>query len=46
MNLLWIVALSAFVLIEKNFTASRTLPVVSGIVFLAWGASVLYGAMR
>ena len=40
MNLLWIAALSIFVLLEKVMSEGRWLSRVSGILLIAWGASL------
>jgi predicted metal-binding membrane protein len=44
MNVLWIVALAAFILAEKLLPASARLRTASGILLLGWGAIVLLRA--
>ena len=43
MNLAWIAALAAFVLLEKTVAGGRWASATGGIVFLAWGALLLIG---
>lgn len=45
MNVLWIATLAAFVLVEKLLPVGDRLRGTAGIVFLAWGAAVLFGAL-
>ncbi len=45
MNLLWIAALSAFVLAEKLLPGGRSFAVASGAAFIAAGAALLAGAI-
>jgi len=41
MNLLWIAALAAFVLVEKTFRRSGLVSVAGGLIFAAWGIALL-----
>ena len=43
MNLVWIAALSIFVLVEKTLPRQRWVSVAGGITMLAWGAVLLVG---
>ena len=43
MNLVWIAALSIFVLVEKTLPRQRWVSVAGGITMLAWGAALLLG---
>jgi predicted metal-binding membrane protein len=45
MNLLWVAAIAAFVLVEKIAPPGRLVSWVSGAVLLAWGAWVLARAL-
>jgi predicted metal-binding membrane protein len=44
MNVLWIVALTAFVLVEKTWPGTHWISKASGAALLAWGAALLAGA--
>ncbi len=44
MNLLWVLALALFVLVEKTLPRGAWVTRVAGAVFLGWGAWVLLGA--
>ena len=44
MNLLWIAALAVFVLLEKTWPRARWISPASGVLLIAWGAVLLYGA--
>jgi predicted metal-binding membrane protein len=46
MNVLWILALAVFVLVEKTLPRVRWLCIATGAALIAWGALVLYGATR
>jgi len=41
MNLLWVAAISAFVLLEKIGPANKLISRLSGLLLIAWGAGVL-----
>lgn len=41
MNLLWVVVLAAFVLVEKCLPSARFVGRAAGIVLLGWGAALL-----
>jgi predicted metal-binding membrane protein len=45
MNLLWVAAIAAFVLVEKLMPPGRAVSWIAGIVLLAWGAFVLVRAL-
>ena len=45
MNLLWIAALAAFVLVEKVAPSERWLAHVAGALLVAWGSYVLLGGL-
>jgi predicted metal-binding membrane protein len=44
MNLLWVTAIAAFVLVEKLLPPGRAVSWIAGVVLLAWGAFVLVRA--
>ncbi len=44
MNVVWIIALAALVLLEKRTPPKHWLPVASGLIFCAWGLSLLVRA--
>jgi predicted metal-binding membrane protein len=44
MNVLWIAALAALVLIEKTLPRARWLSFGTGLILTAWGALALYRA--
>jgi predicted metal-binding membrane protein len=46
MNVLWIVALTVFVLVEKTLPRARWLGFATGAMLIAWGTLVLYGAVH
>ena len=43
MNLLWIAALAAFVLVEKVAPRGHLVSRLSGLVLIGWGGSVVLG---
>ena len=45
MNVLWIAALTAFVLVEKTWPGAQWTSRISGAALLAWGAVLLAGAV-
>lgn len=45
MNLLWMAIIAAFVLVEKVAPGGRWVSRVSGVLFIAWGAWMLAGAL-
>jgi predicted metal-binding membrane protein len=46
MNVLWIVALSVLVLVEKTLPSARGLAYANGAVLIAWGALMLHDAVH
>ena len=45
MNLLWVAAIAAFVLVEKLVTRARAVSWSAGAVFLGWGGWMLLRAL-
>jgi predicted metal-binding membrane protein len=46
MNVAWIAALTAFVLLEKTLPSARWISVASGVAFIAWGAWLVRSAAQ
>jgi len=46
MNVVWIAALTAFVLLEKTLPVARWVSAASGIVLISWGAWLLLSAVQ
>ena len=44
MNLLWVAALSGFVLLEKITSANRWVSRLAGLLFIGWSARIVFGA--
>ena len=45
MNLYWMIGLAATVLIEKVFSVGSKLSAITGVFFIVWGMSFVYGAL-
>ena len=45
MSLLWMAIIAAFVLVEKVAPGGRLISLISGFLFIAWGAWLLAGAL-
>jgi predicted metal-binding membrane protein len=46
MNVAWIAALTALVLLEKTLPSARWISVASGVAFIAWGAWLVRSAAQ
>ena len=44
MNLLWVAAISGFVLLEKITSANQLVRRLSGLVFIGWAAWIVFGS--
>jgi predicted metal-binding membrane protein len=45
MNLLWIVVIAAYILVEKIVPAGHWLGSVAGLALIGWGAWIVVGAL-
>ena len=44
MNLVWIAALAAFVLVEKVIPAGAKVPKITGVMLIGWGIRAIFAA--